>query len=100
MPESAGFTIKTRRIQRDREHWLGLPIAQRRGQWQKEARVNREPWQYLLAAQQIVGSSNWIVRVQDTQTGEVLDERSAGPGHNLAVQKELVRRLHEKATTP
>ena len=97
MPESDDFKIKTRRIQGDRQRWFGLPVAQRRGQWQKEARVDSRSWRYLLAAQQIVGSADWIVRVQDTETGEVLDQRSPGLRHNLTVQKELVRRLHEKA---
>jgi hypothetical protein len=88
MPESDDFKIKTRQI-RDLEH--------PRGQWQKEARVDSGPWRYLLAAQQIHGSADWIVRVQDTETGEVLDRRSPGLYDNKAVQEELVRRLHEKA---
>ena len=53
-------------------------VERRRQLWQKEARVDRRPWRYLLAAQWVIGTSGWIVRVQDSETGEVLDERSAG----------------------
>jgi hypothetical protein len=65
-----------------------------RGQWQKEARVDGGPWRYLLMAQQITGTKEWIVFVKDTETGKVLDQRS--PDHRSAAQKELVKRLHER----
>jgi hypothetical protein len=63
----------------------------------KRPRLTGGPWWYLLAAQQVIGTSGWIVREHVTETGEVLDERSPGLHQDLTVQKELVRRLHQKA---
>jgi len=63
MPESDDFKIKTRQF-RDLEH--------PRGQWQEEARVDNGPWRCLLGARQIVGSADWIVRIQDTSDSVML----------------------------
>jgi hypothetical protein len=86
MPEADDFMkIETRQVP-DRDH--------RRGQWNKEARVDRGPWRYLLGAQKL--GSNWIVRVKDVETGEVLTDQSLDLHDNLAVQKQLVVRLHDQ----
>jgi hypothetical protein len=38
----------------------------------KKATVDRRPWRNLLAAQRVIGTSGRIVRMQDSETGEVL----------------------------
>jgi hypothetical protein len=94
MTESDDFKIRTRRI-RDGDQIRRIQDG--RGQWQMEARVDKGPWRYLLASQKMVGTTSWIVRVKDTETGEVLSEPSPGRPGNKALQLELVRRLQEKA---
>jgi hypothetical protein len=50
---------------------------------------------YLLGASRL--GSNWLVRVKDVETGEVLDDLSVDLTDNLATQCALVKRLAAQA---
>ena len=67
----------------------------RRGRWNKWTEIDGR--RYLVLAQQVVGSDNWILKAKDAETDEVLTSQSPGLRDNKAVMKELVQRLHEKA---